>query len=283
MPKIAPDALGNSAASTARPLPAGLPVRSATRRRDDIVDLIERRASVRVEELIDLLGVSRMTVHRDLDALSAEGRIQRVRGGVRKVAPRLTEDDVRLRRTLRTPVKRALAARAADLAKDGDVIVLDDSSTVAQMIDSLAQRKNLTVVTHSLALMQAVADLAPRFSLIGLGGDYFPQTDSFLGLGVARQAAELRADTVFVATTALRNGVLYHPDYDAGVTKRALIDIADRKVLLLDATRFEGRGLYQVVPLAVFDDIVVEEGAGGDRIDSLRAYTDARIHVVSVS
>jgi DeoR/GlpR family transcriptional regulator of sugar metabolism len=258
------------------------PVRSTARRRDDIVDLVGRRSSVRIEELIDLLGVSRMTVHRDLDALNAEGRVHRVRGGARKVAPRLAEADVRLRRMLRTPVKQALAARAAGLVRDGDVILLDDSSTVAQMIDPLARRRDLTVVTHSLALMRAVADLAPGFSLIGLGGDYFPQTDSFLGLGVARQAAELRADTVFVATTALRNGILYHPDYDAGVTKRTLLDIADRKVLLLDATRFEGHGHYQVTPLSVFDDVVVEEAAGAGRIDSLREYTSARFHVVSI-
>jgi DeoR/GlpR family transcriptional regulator of sugar metabolism len=203
-----------------------------------------------------------------------------MRGGVRRLAPRLAEADIRLRRTLRTPVKQALAARAAELVRDGDVIVLDDSSTVAQMVPALASRRNLTVVTHSLALMRDVADLAPDLSLIGLGGDYFPQTDSFLGLGVARQAAELRADTVFVATTALVGGVLYHPDYDAAVTKRTLLDIADRKVLLLDSTRFDGHGHYQVAALSVFNDIVVEDGVGADRIESLRSHTSAHLHIV---
>jgi DeoR/GlpR family transcriptional regulator of sugar metabolism len=257
------------------------PAQSAGQRRAAIVELVERRSSARVEELIELLGVSRMTVHRDLDALSAEGRVRRVRGGVRRAPARLAEADIRLRRTQRLSSKRVLAARAAELVRDGNVIVLDDSSTVAQMAEPLAARTGLTVVTHSLALMRQVADLGVGASLVGLGGDYFPQTDSFLGPGVARQAAELRADTVFVATTAVRGGALYHPDYAAGVTKRTLLDIADRKVLLLDATRFEGPGLYQVAPLSAFDDIVVEESAGPERIASLRSHTAARIHLVS--
>ncbi|MDR1427847.1 MAG: DeoR/GlpR family DNA-binding transcription regulator, partial [Bifidobacteriaceae bacterium] len=135
------------------------PSSGAARRHEDIVRLAAHRSVVRVEELVELLGVSRMTVHRDLETLNAQGRVQRVRGGIRKITPRLVEADVRVRRELRTAVKRALAAKAAELVQDGDVIVLDDSSTVAAMVEHLVLRRDLTVLTHSLAAMRTVADL----------------------------------------------------------------------------------------------------------------------------
>lgn len=257
-------------------------VRSAGVRQDRILDFAETRPQVRVEELVEMLGVSRMTVHRDLAALVERGVVERVRGGIRRVAPRLTETDFQVRRSLRTTTKKALAARAVTLVGDGDILALDDSSTVSEMIDPLASRRDLTIVTHSLFLMRAISERRLHTALIGLGGHYYPETDSFLGHGVAQQAAELRADSVFVTSTAVRGGQLYHPDYEAGMTKRVLLGIADRKVLLLDATRFTGQGVYRVAPLSDFDDIIVDAAAGPEHIDAIREHTDAVIHVVDI-
>jgi DeoR/GlpR family transcriptional regulator of sugar metabolism len=253
---------------------------TARRRRQDILDLVARRSLVRVEELVELLGVSRMTVHRDLQHLAERNLVVRVRGGIRKAHAPVTESDLAVRSSLRREVKQALAERAAGLVQDGDVLALDDSSTVAFVLDHVAARHDLTVITHSLALMRAVAALSPRIALIGLGGDYYPETESFLGPGVAKQARELRADTVLVSTTALRAGALYHPDYEAAVTKRTLLEVAERRVLLVDATKLAGHGLYQVAPLAQFHDVVIDAAAGDERLAELRQHTDATFHVV---
>jgi DeoR/GlpR family transcriptional regulator of sugar metabolism len=271
---VAPDAPGRA--------PAGPPgsASAALRRRQEILDLVARRSTVRVEELVELLGVSRMTVHRDLQQLADQDLVVRVHGGIRRAHHRVTESDLALRSAQRPEVKAALAERGATLVQDGDVVALDDSSTVAFVLDHLARRRDLTVITHSLALMRDIAALGPGMALIGLGGDYYPQTESFLGPGVAQQASELRADVVLVSTTALRGGVLYHPDYEAAMTKRTLLGLAERKVLLVDAAKFAGQGLYQVAPLTTFDDVVVDAAAGEGRIDELRRQTDARIHVV---
>ncbi|GAA3920005.1 hypothetical protein [Microbacterium invictum] len=66
------------------------------------------------------------------------------------------------------------------------------------------------------------------------------------------------------------------------MTKRVLLGIADRRVLLLDATRFTGQGLYQVAPLSDFDDIIVDAAAGPEQIEALQEHTDAVFHVVDV-
>ncbi|WP_347038733.1 DeoR family transcriptional regulator [Glutamicibacter halophytocola] len=82
-------------------------------RREEITGHVNKSRSCRVEELAEIFGVSAMTIHRDLEQLAKEGRVERIRGGARAITARLAERDVRLRRHLNAEVKRQLAATAA--------------------------------------------------------------------------------------------------------------------------------------------------------------------------
>ena len=226
-------------------------------RRSALVRHIEAHGPVRLEELVDIFRVSAMTIHRDLDYLAREGLIERVRGGARARAHPFAEQDVRLRRATRVGLKNALAAEAALLIRPGDVVAFDDSTTVAAMLGHLAERAPSAVVTHALGLMRELTLTHSQISLVGLGGQYVHETDSFLGAVVVEQLSRVSANVVFVSTTALKNDALFHPDAAAAETKRALLARADRKVLLLDDTKFAGKGLYHVADLADFDDVVV--------------------------
>jgi DeoR/GlpR family transcriptional regulator of sugar metabolism len=135
-------------------------------------------------------------------------------------------------------------------------VCLDDSTNVGAMGKYVADRHPSTVITHSLGLMGVIAQ-HPTIAMVGLGGQYYSETDSFLGTVVVDQVRRVAADLVFVSTTALKNGALFHPDAEAALTKKAIIEMAERKVLLADASKFEANGLYHVVDLDVFDDIVV--------------------------
>lgn len=75
----------------------GLPPES---RRDELTRYVNHSHTARVEDLADVFGVSSMTIHRDLDVLASEGRLERIRGGARAITARLAERDVRLRRHL---------------------------------------------------------------------------------------------------------------------------------------------------------------------------------------
>lgn len=241
-----------------------LPLESAARdgltgpvRRSALVRHIEAHGPVRLEELVDSFRVSAMTIHRDLDYLAREGLIERVRGGARARAHAFAEQDVRLRRATRVGLKNALAAEAAMLIRPGDVVAFDDSTTVAAMLGHLAERAPRAVVTHALGLMRELTLTHAQISLVGLGGQYVHETDSFLGAVVVEQLSRVSVDVVFVSTTALKNDALFHPDAAAAETKRALLARADRTVLLLDDSKFAGKGLYHVADLADFDDVVV--------------------------
>jgi DeoR/GlpR family transcriptional regulator of sugar metabolism len=248
-------------------------------RRGELLRFVEERRTAKVEELAELFRVSAMTVHRDLDAMAHEGLLERIRGGARALPRRFTERDVRLRRGTRAEQKQVLAAVAATLVRPGDIVALDDSTTVGAMFAHLAGRHPSALITHSLGLMSQVTRELPEITLVGLGGQYYPQTDSFLGSVVVDQINRVSADIVFVSTTAVKNNALFHPDAEAALTKRALIGMGDRKVLLLDVTKFQVNGLYHVVDLAVFDDIVVEADLPTEHRDALDR-RDVTVHYV---
>jgi len=256
---------------------------SAPERRAQIVRLVGTGTHVRVDELASEFGVSKMTVHRDLDTLAHQGRLMRVRGGARAAPGVLVERDVQQRRATQVTQKRALARRAGEMIDADDIIVLDDSSTVGAMLEFLPTDIDATVITHSLGIMHRFATEFEHVTLVGLGGQYYPATDSFLGVLSGPPPVELHANTVFVSTTALRRGVLCHPDAEAAATKRSLLDLADRKVLLVDSTKFDANGLYQIATLAEFDDVIVEDQLPEQHRASLEAFGHLGVHTVSTT
>jgi DeoR/GlpR family transcriptional regulator of sugar metabolism len=189
---------------------------------------------------------------------------------------------VRLRRGTKTAAKDALARQAAAFIREGDIVAFDDSTTVAPMCDHLAGRRPSAVITHSLGLMHRLTQEHPEITLVGLGGQYYSETDSFLGTVVVDQISRVSADIVFVSTTSLKNNALFHPDAEAARTKRALIEMAERKVLVLDVTKFEVNGLYHVVDLSVFDDVVVEASLSAEHRSRLDAL-DLTVHYVATT
>ncbi|MEY8565256.1 DeoR/GlpR family DNA-binding transcription regulator [Corynebacterium sp.] len=249
-----------------QPTPATGAEKRPDKRRENIVAYVTRHGTARVEELARHFDVSQMTVHRDLDSLAADHLLERIRGGARSVTPSMSELAVGQRRQLHRDVKTALCARAAELVEDGAVVAVDDSTTLEPLVTVLPQRNPSALVTHSLAAMSLHRQRtgAANIRLIGCGGQYIPETDSFLGAMTCDQLRRLSADVTFVSTTSLRRtpgGVaLFHPDTEAAETKRALLDIAPVKVLVVDSTKFGAPGVFKVADVEEFDHVIVDDG-----------------------
>lgn len=236
--------------------------------------------AVRIDELAADLEVSAMTIHRDLDALAHRGLIERVRGGARAIGTQMTERDVAVRRLTNVALKADLAEVVLGLVHPGEVVALDDSTTVAAVGYRLARRDPGAVITHSLELIVELGRSHPDLTLIGLGGRYVPATDSFLGQSTCAQMRTLSADVSVVSTTSVRGGALYHPDEDAALTKRSCVALGQRKVLVFDSSKFDALGVHRVAALADFDDIVVDSQLSPAAAKMLQA-SGARIHLVA--
>ncbi len=224
-------------------------------RRQRIIDELMEQGSVIVEDLAALLRVSRMTIHRDLDALEAEGIVFKVRGGATIQSNTLFESDFRYRAGLATKEKRILAQAAAELIEPGQAIIIDGGTTTQALVPLLAQRRPLTVITNSLGIMDELADVS-GITLIGLGGIYSRHYNGFAGMFTEQVLAGLRASLLFMSTAAVSGRLAYHQDPQVTQTKRTMLAAAERSFLLVDHTKFEKTALTVLADLSAFELII---------------------------
>ena len=148
--------------------------------------------------------------------------------------------------------------------------MLDDSTTALAVARLLPGRSPLTVITNFLTGINLLAS-EPGVDLIALGGAYYPAYDAFLGLRTTEGIRSLRAEILFMSTTAVTNGYCYHQSQETVAVKRALMGAADRRFLLLDHSKFEKSGLHQLAPLTAFDLVIVDSATPPDALAALRA------------
>jgi len=116
--------------------------------------LLARDGYESINEMASVLGVSPMTVRRDLNELENEGLIRRTHGGAVSETLGQIDLDYSARRTQHARAKRQIGAAAAELVRPGDVIFLDAGTTVLAMTEFLTSLNPLTVVTHSLTVVE---------------------------------------------------------------------------------------------------------------------------------
>lgn len=242
---------------------------SSSRRREVIRDRVVTAGSVRIDDMAHELGVTVMTIHRDLNTLEAEGWLRKIRGGARVDASALIDTTVRHRLELMREEKRAIAQYALKYVERGNAVMIDDSTTALELVHLLPGRGPLTVITNFLMAINALTG-RPDIDLIALGGTYDPTYEAFNGLHVREAIAKLRADTVFMSSTAILDGFAYHKSQETILTRHALMEIAARRILLVDHTKFSRRAVHQLAALTEFDVVIVDAGIDPGELDALR-------------
>lgn len=236
-------------------------------------ELIRRRVTaegfVRIASLTEELRVSAMTIHRDLELLESQGWLRKVRGGATAQPSAFYHGDVRHRMQTGRAEKAALARHAERLLVPGQALILDDSTTVLEFAHRLPAHGPFTVITNFLSTMNVLAG-EEAIDMIALGGTYYPAYDSFLGLQTVQSVQGLRADVLFMSTTAIARGSCYHQSQETIQVKRALMEAAARRVLLVDHTKFTRHAVHALAPLEDFDLVVVDAVTPDDVVAGMR-------------
>lgn len=244
--------------------------RQQRRRQDLIRQQVVDDTFVRISDLAERFGVSSMTIHRDLETLERQGWLRRVRGGATARPSAVYHGDIRHRLATAVEEKAAIAAAAERRIRPGQALILDDSTTALQLARRLPDRGPLTVITNFLAVIRTLAG-EPGIDLVGLGGEYYPAYDSFLGQHTVSTMASLRADTLFMSTTAITDGRCWHLSQETVQVKRALMGAAGSRVLLVDHTKFARNAIHQLGKLHEFDLVITDERTASATVRSLRA------------
>jgi DeoR/GlpR family transcriptional regulator of sugar metabolism len=228
-------------------------------RQERIAELVLKQPFIAAKDLAERFDVSLMTIHRDLDELEAHGVLRKVRGGATPQASSLFESNVRYRLTVASEEKQALARAALLQIEPGQAVLIDESTTGLALARLVPARVPLTVITNSLSVMQELRSVRD-IKLIVLGGDYWPRHEAFCGLACEAAVSALRADVLFMSSTAISGGVAYQPDQDMAIAKRAMIAAAGRRVLLVDHSKFGRVALHRLAPLTAFDLVMTDDG-----------------------
>ncbi|MGD8486784.1 MAG: DeoR/GlpR family DNA-binding transcription regulator [Chloroflexota bacterium] len=155
----------------------------ADERQLEIARYVEERGRARVTELAQRLGVSTVTVRKDLDVLADRGRVIRTHGGA--IAPRVRRQDLtyEVRDQLQREEKSAIGAIAASQVGDGESIIIDASTTGLYLARELMHRgagQSLTIVTNSIRIASELA-IRPDISVLLMGGRVRGRSLSLVG------------------------------------------------------------------------------------------------------
>ncbi|MBQ4651266.1 MAG: DeoR/GlpR transcriptional regulator [Oscillospiraceae bacterium] len=149
------------------------------KRLKEIEDYIRKNGSVSLDDLCREFDVSKNTIRRDVAEIVERSDIRKIYGGVsaqRNVIPPPFAE----RSAVNQDIKESLGRKAAQFVNDGDIIYVDSGTTTCRMIDHLGERNNVTVVTHSLDVINRAVAL-PGLNIIALSGTLNRKTLSFTG------------------------------------------------------------------------------------------------------
>jgi DeoR family fructose operon transcriptional repressor len=235
-----------------------------------ILALLAERGRLRVGHLAEMLSVSEATVRRDLEAMQAQGLLQRTHGGA--VLPRPTAFEVSFDESQSQALleKQAIGRCAAALVHEGDTIILESGSTTLELARALVELPRLTVLTNSLAIAR---ELAPNegIEILVLGGSLRRQSASLVGPWVSQILQSVRVDKAFVGV----NGLSAHfglsaPNPFTAESRRAMLAAARASIALADHSKLGEETLYQVAPLTALDTLITDAGAPADTLAPLR-------------
>lgn len=213
-------------------------------------------SGVTTAQLQELLGVSAMTIWRDLGALDKAGVLRRVHGGAVPTDETAGPEPTFAMKAVRAASAKQRIARAAisEFVRPNLVLALEGGTTVAALMPFLPVDAGLTVLTNSLEIVRQ----APSgISVICSGGLYREVSGTFVGPQAVQFFAEHSADIAFISATALdASDGLMDPNPLEIEVKRALCRGAKRVVLLIDREKMGQRSTAAVMPLAEVDVLV---------------------------
>lgn len=248
-------------------LPAGV-------RRERMLEVIRSREFVRVTELGEMFGISRVTARADLDALARRGQVRRIHGGAMPEAAPAPERPFEEEAAANADEKVAIGQAAAELVGDGETIFLDVGTTTAAIARALVGRtelRDVMAVTSGLNIALELERAIPRLTVAVTGGTLRPLQHSLVDPLGGLMLERLHAHVLFLGC----NGV----DPEAGITnvnlpeaevKRRMLRRARRRIAVADGSKI---GAVHVAELCAVDDIdLLVTGASADpaALDALR-------------
>ncbi|KAB7709198.1 DUF977 family protein [Bacillus aerolatus] len=226
----------------------------AEERKKRIIGLIENQGQVKVNDLAKKFDVSTETVRRYLEELENEKKLKKVYGGAVKMESETTEPSMFEREILRIEEKKRIGRKAASFIKEGEVIFIDEGSTTLQMVLSLKDLSDVTVITNSFPLAAILMDYENKQlfkgEIIFLGGHIRSKHFRASGSLAERMAKEFYVNKAFIAIDGIHpeSGITSF-DLEKCLLSKIYINNANETFVLADHSKLGVKANYKIESL----------------------------------
>ncbi|MGC8628263.1 MAG: DeoR/GlpR family DNA-binding transcription regulator [Acidimicrobiales bacterium] len=247
---------------------------NAQERRNLIAKMVEERDQLTIADLIDRFQVTDTSIRHDLSVLEEAGRLVRVRGGAVSSSASRPTSTFAVKAKEKQREKKRIGRAAAELIQTGDVVLFDSGSTVAQVAAQMPGRLKLphaiTVVSHSLAVIQEVSSW-PQPHCICLGGLFLPEFQASVGPMTLAGLRELNAQIAFLGCDGLTvEGGLTTPHQLIAEVGSAMAARAKRVVAVADTSKLGMSGFTRIVGIDAIHVLVTDTLADPDLLEEVR-------------
>ena len=215
-------------------------------REERILSILLEKESVTTRELSAQLYVSQPTLRRDLIKLEQMGKIVRTHGGAQLLTkPADQKIPFYLRQQEQNDAKSQIAAQAVELIRDGDILMLDGSTSAHTVIPLLSRFHNLIVITNSAKSAFLLGNMG--IENICTGGRMIPRSLCYIGEDAERTVCNYNADILLFSCRGLSmDGRLTDTYAEENTLRRCMLRQSAKRVLLCDSSKI-GKNLSFVV------------------------------------
>jgi len=228
-------------------------------REQQILSLLQEKHQISVAELNSLLFTSESSIRRDLTAMELRGLVKRTHGGVELVSDNPSIIPFASRLHYKIAEKKKMAQKAMSYIQDGQVIFLDQSSSALFVAHELIHKKNVTIITNNIEILNTMAKSELK---VYASGGYISPTNRNCLIGEDAHAIFTRthADLCFFSVRALSpDGRLYDPTLEEIHIHNSMLDNAAKKIFLCDSGKFNTYSSYLQCSLSDID-VMLSEG-----------------------
>jgi len=238
-------------------------------RRRAIQDMLANSMMIEVRALSEVLGVSEVSVRRDLAFLERQGFLRRVRGGAIVGESHDGARPFAVKASLHAEEKRRIGNRTAELLAGSNHIILDSGTTVLEVarhlkVPAAAAGGKITVITGSLPVIHLLGH-RPGFEVYIIGGLLLPEYETVAGPRATSSLRDLNAGTTILAADGLsiERGITIDNPFEADL-EREMVRVARETILVADSSKIGRSGFVSVLPLSQIHALVTDSGAPED-------------------
>ena len=228
-------------------------------REESIINELIKNESMTVQELSAKLFVSEATLRRDLSKLEKKNRIIRTHGGAKIIKKEANEHTPFLFRDQeQNEAKAIMAKKAVEYIRDGDIVMLDGSTSVHHMLPLLSSFQNLMVITNSAKVSSVLGHMG--INNICTGGQMILGSFTFIGADAERTAGNYNADIIFFSCRGVApDGRLTDSSVETNNVLKVMLRNARKKVFLCDSSKFDHVYLHNLCHISEVDEVISEK------------------------